>query len=338
MADSKTFSGFPVQNLSSDSTSVGQIYYNSTSGSFKAVTAGGVSIGTWASGGNMPGNYSLQGSFGTRDATITGGGSGPGMGPPGYGAIGLTYNGTSWSEISEINTLRSGSSGFGVSTSGLIGGGYTNVAPDGNKAFVESWNGSAWSEVADISSNRTNAGTAGTYTAGLLFGGSVAPVTAVNESWNGSAWTEVGDLNTARTRSLGQSVGTQTAAMMIGGEGVTVTEQWNGSSWTEVNELNTPREIGGGNGIVTAALAVSGRLVSPNAISALVEAYDGTSWTEVNDVSTGRVYTSATGTGSGNNNQQSLFYGGATSGSTANTTATEEFAAVDFVVKTLTTS
>ena len=53
MAKLKTFSGFPVQNLSSDSTSVGQIYYNSTSGQFKAIKNGGAPIGTWSSGGNL---------------------------------------------------------------------------------------------------------------------------------------------------------------------------------------------------------------------------------------------------------------------------------------------
>ena len=46
MANLKTFSGFPVQNLSSDSTSVGQIYYNTASGTFKAVKEGGATI--WA--------------------------------------------------------------------------------------------------------------------------------------------------------------------------------------------------------------------------------------------------------------------------------------------------
>ena len=42
--------GFDIQNLSSDSTSVGQMYYNSTSGQFKAIKDGGAPIGTWASG------------------------------------------------------------------------------------------------------------------------------------------------------------------------------------------------------------------------------------------------------------------------------------------------
>ena len=38
--------GFRVQNFSSDQTSVGQIYYNSTSGQFKGILDGGAPIGT----------------------------------------------------------------------------------------------------------------------------------------------------------------------------------------------------------------------------------------------------------------------------------------------------
>ena len=32
---------------------VGQMYYNSTSGQFKAIKSGGAPIGTWASGGSL---------------------------------------------------------------------------------------------------------------------------------------------------------------------------------------------------------------------------------------------------------------------------------------------
>ena len=45
MAKLKTFSGFPVQNLSSDSTSVGQIYYNTTSAAFTATLPSSPTLG-----------------------------------------------------------------------------------------------------------------------------------------------------------------------------------------------------------------------------------------------------------------------------------------------------
>jgi hypothetical protein len=54
MATYKGIQGFGVETLASDPTepgSVGQIFYNSTSGTFKTVKPGGVPVGTWASGG-----------------------------------------------------------------------------------------------------------------------------------------------------------------------------------------------------------------------------------------------------------------------------------------------
>ena len=51
MTTYKGIKGFTVQKLSSDpatASSVGQIYYNSTSNAFKYVTPGGASSGTWS--------------------------------------------------------------------------------------------------------------------------------------------------------------------------------------------------------------------------------------------------------------------------------------------------
>jgi hypothetical protein len=56
MATYKGIQGFGVETLASDPTepgSVGQIFYNSTSGTFKTVKPGGAPIGTWASGGKV---------------------------------------------------------------------------------------------------------------------------------------------------------------------------------------------------------------------------------------------------------------------------------------------
>jgi hypothetical protein len=56
MATYKGIQGFGVETLASDPTeagSVGQIFYNSTSGTFKTVKPGGIAAGTWASGDNL---------------------------------------------------------------------------------------------------------------------------------------------------------------------------------------------------------------------------------------------------------------------------------------------
>jgi len=331
MATYKSLKGQLIQVLTADPPAPveGQVWVVAAPNSASTMKGYRLGAGAWSSGGNMPTNWSLQGSFGTRDATITGGGQYD-PGSPGYSADSFTYNGTAWSDIAEINSLRSQSAGFGTATSGAIVGGYSNVSPAGNRDLVEEWNGTGWSERNDLPTTISGAGSAGVYTAALVFGGSIPGITGTNKSWDGTNWTEVGDLTVARQRSNGQSVGTQTAALMIGGidpsrPGQEV-ESWNGSSWTVSNTLNTARELGGGNGIQTSAIAVSGRNPpGSHAVTVNCEQWDGTSWTEVANVAAGRSYTSSTGTGSGNSNTQSLFYGGATTSSTANTNATEEW-------------
>ena len=71
-----------------------------------------------------------------------------------------------------------------------------------------------------------------------------------------------------------------------------------------------------------------------------VEQYDGVSWTEVANVSSARSYCSATGSGAGTvGNTTALFFGGATTSSTPNTTATEEWnIPTSYTIKTFTAS
>ena len=69
--------------------------------------------------------------------------------------------------------------GFGISTNGLVSGGYITAA----SALTEEWDGSSWTEVADNPVSRqyqTAAG--GTGTLGLSIGGN-APAPAGSEEW-----------------------------------------------------------------------------------------------------------------------------------------------------------
>ena len=76
-----------------------------------------------------------------------------------------------------------------------------------------------------------------------------------------TSWKTGNNLNTARRQGAGS--GTQTAALMFGGNAspgnVGNTELYDGISFSEVNDLNTARAIyGGGAGTSTSALAFSG--------------------------------------------------------------------------------
>ena len=119
-------------------------------------------------------------------------------------------------------------------------------------------------------------------------------------------WATGGTMNTARYSTAG--AGTQTAALVFGGEPVpskAQTESYNGTNWTEVNDLNTGRQTLGGTGDAqTSILAAAGYEGSSYYTQA--ESWNGTNWTEVNDLSLGR---SAVGM-SGASNTSALVFGG----------------------------
>jgi hypothetical protein len=232
--------------------------------------------------------------------------------------IGVTesYDGTSWTEVNDLNTARYGLSGFGTYTSTLAFGGYNPSLPPGTLAQTESWNGSNWSEVNDLNqASGSIAGFGEDNTSGIAVRGSN------NESWNGTSWTEVADLNTARDNLGGAGIATAGLAYGGGSPVTALTESWNGSSWTELNDLNTARRQLGGRGTQTSALAFGGT-VPP--VKANTESWNGTSWTEVTDLPSARFLLGS----SGASNTSSLAFGGnndTSPGPTAKIALTEEW-------------
>ncbi len=198
-----------------------------------------------------------------------------GYGGPFFGQTRLntteSWNGSNWSEVSDLNSPRYLGSAAGTQTSTLVFAGRIPISdvPVVARAETETFNGSSWTEVSDLNTARSLlAGAGANNTSALAFGGNTPPGNirnAITESWNGSSWTEVNDLNTART-SLGGN-GTQTAALAFGGffPGPSEerffyanTESWNGTNWTEINDLNTSRGALDGIGTNTSALAAGG--------------------------------------------------------------------------------
>ena len=248
---------------------------------------GGVPGGTWASGGTMNTARS-QGAtclVGIQTAAIFIAGENPG---PSNVALVESYDGSSFTEIADVNTARRIAGASGVQTAALFFGGYTS----GNVGNTESWNGSSWTEVNDLNSARRSMGGSGTYTAALCAGGGNASG-AETETWDGTSWTEVGDLNEGRNSA--PAVGTQTASISIGGApNEALVEQWDGSSWTEVGDLNTGR-YGAAGGLYNSALLFQG---TNGTRQTLTEFWDGTSWTEVADTSEAKQDVSGAGASS----------------------------------------
>jgi|MDSV01.2.fsa_nt_gb hypothetical protein len=299
---------------------VGHIYYNSTSGNFKAIKDGGAPIGTWSAGGTTNTGRRYLGGVGTKTAGLIFGGANPGN-----IANTESYNGTAWSEVNDLNSAQIAMGSAGTSTSGMSALGATSP-----NTRVEDWNGTCWSSNPHtLNSGRQFPGGDGpSNDSAIMVGGEPSPNGAKTEIYNGSTWTEVNDLNSGRNQLA--AVGTTTAALAVGGSPVEQdAELWNGTSWTEVADLSN-----GGPGISASgdselALAFAGH---PSFI-ATNEAWNGTAWTEVGDLATGRNFA-----GSSNNTGNTSAFIASGEGSPGFLTSSEEWTAADFEIKTITTS
>jgi hypothetical protein len=285
MAEYKETHGGKVKNYESDPDNpyVGQVWYNEELSSLRIYAT--TNSSAWATGGNVntARGFTAASGNGTQNANIVFGGS------PDRTET-ESYDGTSWTEVNDLNTGRTNPGGAGTQTAALC---FAGSEP--RLALNESWNGTSWTETGDLNTARRQPGGSGTTTSALAYGGEAAPgETGVTESWNGSSWTEVNDLNTVR--ALFQGCGTDnTTALAAGGNAppsVANTEVWNGTSWFEVNDINTTRSRQGFSGNATDGLIFGGS-ASPRQQT---ELWNGAVWAEQNDMSQSRQYLSGAGT------------------------------------------
>ena len=142
------------------------------------------------------------------------------------------WNGSSWTEVNEVNTSRRYLPGMGTTSAGLITGGDTdNPSFPGGRytGRTESWNGTSWTEVNDLNSGRFCSG-AGTQTLSIAFGGG-PPQGVLTEAWDGTSWTEVSDMTYPSQNSA--PGGSGVSALRMGGETASApnndkTEEWSG--------------------------------------------------------------------------------------------------------------
>jgi len=251
----------------------GELFYNGSSGAFQFL---GVGAGAWSSGGNI--NTARKGlsGFGTQTAAIAATGNAPST---------VTsceqYNGSTWTEVADVNTGKFYRGNCGLQTAGLLVGGAPAVTD------TEEWNGASWTETANYPGTVTFPILLGVQTAAFCIAGTISDSYATETNiYNGSAFTESTAINTARGEGVG--AGTTSAGVIAGGNTNSVsalTELWNGSSWTEVGDLNTARNLLAGSGSSSSAMIAFGGDAPARAIT---ESWNGTSWTELGDLSTGR--------------------------------------------------
>ena len=329
MATYKGIKGVKVVTKTADPTAseaTGTVWYNSTGDALKYSIQ---SAGAWASGNAVNTGRVQFACFGhTQTAAIIA--SGYIANTSTYVAIVEEYDGTSWTEVGNVNTMRRICAGSGTAAAGLISAGLL-PPPGANTNITEVWNGTSWTEVNQMTVTRRGGSTSelGTTTATLYATGE-APggLSVATESYDGTSWTELGgDVNTAREHGAG--AGTLAAAILMGGQSPVTsnTETWDGTSWTEVNPLNEAKIDMGSAGTQATAMVFGGAPAR-----ATTESYDGTSWTEVADLSTARYDLAGAGTF-----PAALAFSGQTNSTTA-VTATEEWNDPSYTIKTVTVS
>ena len=127
----------------------------------------------------------LLAAQGTQTAGFVAGGS---IGPPSHSnAKHEQWDGTSWTETTDLNTARYRVAGSGTQTSGLVFGGTTYPSPPTGK--TEFWNGTSWTELNDMSTARAVGGSgtpAGSSAAAYVTGSSDPGYSAATEEWTAS--------------------------------------------------------------------------------------------------------------------------------------------------------
>ena len=147
---------------------------------------------------------------GTQTAALCVSGDGPG------GKIANTeeYNGTSWTEVTDVPTTRTVAGFFGIQTAAVVAGGNAS-------AKTEHYDGTNWTEGGNLLEvNQECDGMWGTQTAGMFAGGHPtgppSPVSTQSSTYDGTAWATNPTLSTGRDSN--QGTGTQAAGITINGK------------------------------------------------------------------------------------------------------------------------
>lgn len=231
------------------------------------------------------------------------------------------YDGTSWSEIVDLATVKRGAgSGSGTSnTAAIAAGNYGPPATTTSEEFTQSSNvitGAVFASGGTANTSRRQLGyTTNSPQNDFMGYGGFSPSGFINnsETYDGTSWSEGNNLNESKGQLAGAGE-SSSAALAFGGNGSNAnTEEYNGTSWSEQNNMNTGRYELGGAGTQTAGLAVAGESAS-SGTTTLTEHYNGTSWTTSGTMNTARRENDAAGT-----QTAAIVAGGGTPSAIANT-------------------
>ena len=148
MATYKELHGTDIEVRSTDPSDpvTGQLWYNTTTDQIKGARQ---FIGNaWSTGGNLNTGRSAIMGAGTQTATIVMGGNAGGV-----SALTELYDGSSWTEVNDLNVAKEFSmpATQGTQTATLVAGGADATALINS---TETWNGSNWTEVNNLNTAR----------------------------------------------------------------------------------------------------------------------------------------------------------------------------------------
>ena len=163
MSTYRKIHGRSIQAVTTDPTgdiTEGQVWYNTTSDTFKTVLVSEA----WASSANGIQARRLPGGFGTQTANVAVGGVGPN--PTVFNDT-EHYNGSGWSVAEDYPGAAYGVAGCGTQTSGLAWGGYF-PSPGAYSNTSNTYNGSSWTSAPTLNTARGfTSNNIGTQTAAL---------------------------------------------------------------------------------------------------------------------------------------------------------------------------
>ena len=209
--------------------------------------------------------------FGTSTAAVSAGGY---TAPNNPQSLVEEYNGSSWSEVTNLPGSRKSAGNCGTLTAGLIMGGAT-AQPYGanvvNTAFE--YDGTSWTATpGNLPEAKGQGMSGGTQTAAYYAAGRTPSWTQKTAEYNGSSFSEGGDVISLGGPPSGAqgATGTQTAGLATGGQPAK-TNTYDGTTWVTGANFNTGRNKGMGGGTATAALIAGGG--APGGVSALTEEF-----------------------------------------------------------------
>ena len=308
MATYKEIRGSQIEAVATDPSYPveGQVWYNTTSNVLKGQAA--TAAGAWSSAPALNTGRQEMGGNGTTTSALAYGGS---TGSSYQVTNTELYNGSSWTEVNDLNQGRNHFSSTGANaTAALAIAGMTYPGGSLSPAIVEQFNGTNWTEIADLPSAHANGTAFGTTSAAFAL--AAQDSAAANEAvdyYNGSTWTAVNDINTGRNNAA--ACGLSTSALLVCGYApsasarVANVESFNGTNWAETTDYPTALNALEASGSAsTSAIAFGGNAPAAQTLAAT---YNGSSWTVTGSLATANAQM---GKSSGIPNTAALSFGG----------------------------